>query len=170
MPLSPSEVRLVNGELQTSGGVSANSVGDTEVDNDAQFNWTNRHDWSRTVPSTTQHFFTRYEDADNGTALGWYLSDNGTFRLDRNGNILIEVDPTGSPNEGTFNSVWEAILGFIAGDFVDHGNNREMRTTYNGTRDGFAIRDQTNGLDRAEVDRTTGDLTIEGSLTEGANL
>lgn len=170
MPLSPSEVRLVNGELQTSGGsVSPNSVGDTEVDNSAQFNWTNRHDWARPVPSG-QNFFQQYEDSTNANSLGWYLSSSATYRLDRDGNILIEVDPGRTPTEGTFNSTWTALLGFIAEDFLDHGQNREVRTEYNSTRDGFVVRDQTNGLDRAEVDRTTGDLTIEGSLTEGANL
>lgn len=168
MPLSPDSERLVEGQPQTT--VGQNSITDTEIDESVQYNWTNRHDWARSAPSTGQNFFQQYEDSTNGTTLGWYLSDVPSYRLDLDSNILLEVDPGRTPAVTTFNSLWEAVLGFISTDFIDHGASREIRTEYNGTRDGYVVRDQTNGLDRAVVDRTTGNLTIEGTLDEGATL
>lgn len=50
------------------------------------------------------------------------------------------------------------------------GTNNDMSIRYDSAADSYVWQDNTNGADRASLDRTTGDMSIEGTLTEGANL
>lgn len=157
-----------------SGSVSANSVGDTEVKNGDNFTWTNAHIWDRQVPSSGFNVFTRLRDASDGTKqIRWGITDAGEIQLrytTGGGTPGTLIDLGSAFGSIEFLEQIVASTGITNTNFQNYGSNDEMREEYNSTNDGFDVRDQTNNTTRARLDRTTGDLTIEGSLTEGATI
>lgn len=169
MPLDPSEQRLIDGQPVGGGGLTADSVGDTEIDNAANFNWDAKHLWRR-APSTSKNYYWEWVNTGSGNRCGWYLSDTGKMILEQGGsNLVLALDPSDT-DEPSFRTAMRFGLGSIHEDWVDYGIDQDVRTEYQSGDDAYAIRDQTNGLDRLQVDRTTGDTSIEGALTEGATL
>ncbi len=50
------------------------------------------------------------------------------------------------------------------------GSNTDISLRFDSANDSFRIQDNINGVDIVDVDRTTGDVSISGTLTEGAAL
>lgn len=157
-------------EVDVDTVIPTDHIGVNEIDQSIAPTWTGAHQWHYPQPGTgAEQIIHDFQDTDTGADLTWFLNNDGEFLLRTGTNVLMQVDPDASLPP-TLNEVWTAALGFISEDFLDHGNNREIRTQYNSTEDSYDIGDGTNSVARARVDRTTGDLTIEGNLTEGATL
>lgn len=56
------------------------------------------------------------------------------------------------------------------GEFIEFGANADFDVQYNATADALRWQDKTNTTDRMSLDRTTGDLTIAGELTENSSI
>jgi len=50
------------------------------------------------------------------------------------------------------------------------GTDGDMSVRYSTSSDSFRIQDETNNVDRLELDRSTGDLNINGQITENSSL
>lgn len=136
--------------------------------------WTGTHVWDQQNPSSGFNVFTRLRDATDGTKqIRWGINSSGEIQLRYT---------TGGGTPGTMIDLGSAFSSIafleqiIAGSgiretaFQDYGASNDMRQEFDGTNDGLNFDDQTNTTTRARLDRTTGDLTIEGTLTEGATL
>jgi len=55
-------------------------------------------------------------------------------------------------------------------EILTFGTGDDVSQRYDSTNDDIRWRDETNSTDRMALDRTTGDLSIEGTLTEGSSL
>ncbi len=55
-------------------------------------------------------------------------------------------------------------------DELPFGAGNDVSVRYGASEDAFVWQDNNNGADRMELDRTTGDLDIEGALSEGSAL
>jgi len=161
---------LLVDDAVTSAKIASNAVGTTQVDESASFTWTSQHVYEQPVPSIALNRYIALRDTTNSIDLEWVIDDTGTFQNKLGSNIIHQYTPGRSPAEYEIQATTEFSLGIINEDWMDHGGSREIRTEYQSGDDAYAIRDQTNGLDRAQFDRTTGNLDIEGTLNEGATL
>jgi len=59
---------------------------------------------------------------------------------------------------------------FSDGEFIEFGTGSDFSVRYDSTNDDLRWQDKTNTADRMALDRTTGDLSIEGTITEGSSL
>lgn len=84
---------------------------------------------------------------------------------DGSGNNLVRFDAGASPKVIRF-------FGFTLEQVgkVTWGANEDMSSRYDSGADSYRIQDEVNSADRLDLDRTTGDLSIEGTLTEGSAL
>lgn len=161
---------LLVDDAVTAAKIASGAVGSTQVDLTDTYTWTSEHEFRRPTQTAAKQRLNTFINDDSGNSVGWYLDDTGVIRLEQGGsNIIFEFDPSDT-NRPETQAVMEFGVGSVHEDWIDYGTGRDIRTEYQSGDDVWAIRDQTNGLDRAEVDRTTGNLTIEGTLTEGANL
>jgi len=55
-------------------------------------------------------------------------------------------------------------------EILTFGTGDDVSQRYDSTNDEIRWRDETNSADRMALDRTTGDLSIEGTLSEGQTL
>lgn len=157
--------------VDVSADVADNSIGNLEVDNSDSFIWQNQHDWERAQPSSGVNPFIRLVDTTAAANARWVVDTNGNISLrssDGTSNTIYSFAPGGSGID--YSEAIRPTAGIEQATRVDFGSNSEIRTEYQSGDDAFAIRDQTNTADRVQVDRTTGDHTIEGTYTEGAAL
>jgi len=94
--------------------------------------------------------------------LATTISDG--LKLDNNGDIVIDE---------SFDFTYTSTIDFdnglaMSGDGIKvfYGSNLIMSTRYDGGDDDLKWRDETNTSDRMALDRTTGNLTIAGTLDE----
>jgi hypothetical protein len=106
-------------------------------------------------------------DGIEATDLGSDVSNNGTTvtssatDLNFTTNLLASDDGDGTSTIAIELSDDETLL-FGTGD--------DISQRYDATNDSFRIQDEVNNADRLELDRTTGNLNITGSLTENSSL
>lgn len=94
-----------------------------------------------------------------------YDSTNDWLQISDGTNDLMRISPTGPISFLTGNLQ-------LDGDGLKllYGADQDVSSRYDASADDLRWRDETNALDRMALDRTTGDLSIEGQLTEGATL
>lgn len=156
----------------TSAKIAANAVGDTEVNNSDSFTWTGIHTWSDSTPSSGFNVLTRLANTTAGENWRWTFNTNGELALRVNSGAdamtILTIDTLGALTlleRGTFSSniLMESFLQFGSG-------SSQMSMQYNSVDDSFDILDSVNSEIRGRLDRTTGDMSIDGALTEGATL
>lgn len=153
--------------------IPTDHIGVDEIDQSISPSWTGSHDFVQPAPSSGFNVFTRYTEDGSTKQVRWGINSNGEIALRYT---------TGGGSPGTLMSFGSAFTGveffeqIIAGtgiretSFQDYGASNEFREEYNSNQDSLDISDQPNSAVRARMDRSTGDLTIEGTLTEGATL
>jgi hypothetical protein len=77
-------------------------------------------------------------------------------------------DATANPIVADFHSNYVSNFGLTDGEVLSF--NDQMSERYDSGNDDYRVQDQVNSADRMALDRTTGDLSIDGAITEGATL
>lgn len=94
---------------------------------------------------------------------------------DANNSLTVSVPQAGAFVDDDSDNIAELLTtfnGIQLGDDVqiEFGANSDMELQYNSTNDDLRITDATNTNDILALDRTTGDLSVAGTLKEGATL
>lgn len=97
--------------------------------------------------------------------IGINVSDFAGSGLQDDGTQNLEVDPGTALEVGT-----ELNVDPQDDERISWGTDDDINQYYNSANDDLRWEDNTNSSDRMALDRTTGNLDIEGSLNEGAAL
>ncbi|MFB6207980.1 MAG: twin-arginine translocation signal domain-containing protein, partial [Candidatus Nanohaloarchaea archaeon] len=87
---------------------------------------------------------------------------SGSEIVDTSGPITFGGGPVEVP-DGNLNLLGDGLK-------LTFGASSDVSARFDATNDDLRFRDEGNGADRVAVDRTTGDLNIEGTFTEGSIL
>jgi hypothetical protein len=98
-----------------------------------------------------------YDQSQNGIPAERILGTLGVF------------EDTDSDNVAELISDFTGIR-FADGETTEFGSSGDMSERFDASNDELRWSDETNTADRMALDRTTGDLSIEGEITEGASL
>jgi hypothetical protein len=139
------------------------------------------HDNLSSIDSDDHH--TRFSNEEAQDAVGGIVSD-GLVYDDANNRIDVDAGNALTFNTGTLavaaggvgsseiaaDGVGQSEIGLGDGDAVLFGAGDDMGARFDATADDFRVQDETNSTDRLALDRTSGDLNISGTLTEGSTL
>jgi spore coat protein U-like protein len=106
-------------------------------------------------------------DGIEASSLGSDVSNNGTT-VTNSATDLNFTTNLGASNDGDGTSTISVDIS--DDEAVSFGSNDDISQRYDSTNDSFRIKDETNNNDRLELERTTGNLSISGELTENASL
>jgi hypothetical protein len=98
-----------------------------------------------------------YDQSQNGIPAERILGTLGAF------------EDTDSDNVAELISDFTGIR-FADDETIEFGSSGDMSQSFDSANDELRWSDETNTVDRMALDRTTGNLSIEGEITEGASL
>lgn len=121
--------------------------------------------WIRSEPSSGTNTWTSLVNSTSGDTWSWALKSNGYMSLLSGTSEVLEVDNSGAVDSQSPINI-EADL--RVWDLIEWGSSAEITSRYSSGNDAWELLDSINI--RLRVDRSTGDLSVEGTVTEGANL
>lgn len=139
---------LVNDVDSLEQEVDNLQAGTLDIDDDEKLTFGDDSDFSMQYNSSTDDFEFINERTDNVIfRIDATLFQGAELTLE-NGNIILKRD----------------------GAKVIYGAGEDMSSRYDANDDNLTWRDENNSADRMELDRTTGDFSVRGEITEGASL
>jgi len=150
---------------------------DTDHGSTAQHNYfSGSHNDLSDIGSSDHH--TRYSDEEVQDTVDNLLvgGDNVNLSYDDGGNTLtISVPQAGAFSDTDSDNISELVGGLDGiqlGDqkVIEFGDDGDMSQRYANILNEIRWRDESNGADRMTLGRTTGNLRIEGQLTENASI
>lgn len=156
---------LLVDDAVTSAKIASGAVGNTQVANGDTYNWTDVHQWTRSEPSSGTNTWTSLVNSTSGDTWSFALKSNGYMSLLSGTSEVLEVDNSGVVDSQSPINI-EADL--RVWDLIEWGSSAEITSRYSSGNDAWELLDSINI--RLRVDRSTGDLSVEGTVTEGANL
>jgi len=133
--------------------------------------WVRSSDMNSGSEATAGSFTFVDQGASNGNH-SFVVTTNDPITLGTTGITWSVFTTAGELTAGTALEKSGQTFAFAAqdGEEVPFGTNADVTARYDANNDDLRFQDSTNTADRMALDRTTGDLTIEGALSEGSAL